>query len=109
MDQALAVFEGAQLVGGGDADVGVRADAEAAALGEEVRHVEQAVAEIGLGDRAEADDGLGLRDARAFAGVGVGGVDEAPVLIDLDRVHQQVDRPAAVRGEAVLDLARLLG
>ena len=39
----------------------------------------------------------------------MGGVDQAPALVDLDRVEQQFDRPLAVSGEAVLDLARLLG
>src|SRR6185437_6008856 len=108
MDQALAVFEGAQLVCGGEADVGIRADAEAAAVAEEVGHVEQAVAEVGLGDRAEADDRLRPGDARTFVPVGVRGVDEAPVLVDLDGVYQEIDRATAVGGEAVVDLARLL-
>ena len=39
--------------------------------------------------------------------VGVGGVDQAPVFVDLDGIHQKLDRPPAVRGEAILDLAGL--
>ena len=78
------------------------------ALRQEIRHVEQPVTEIGLGDRAEADNGFRLRHARAFARVGVRGMDQAPALAHFDRVHQQIDRALAVRGDAVVDLARLL-
>ena len=53
---------------------------------------------------------LALAMRATFIGVGMGGMDEAPAAcVDLDRVEQQVDRRPAVRGEAVVDLARLLG
>src|SRR3954470_6151455 len=55
--EPLRVFEPPQLLGGGDADERIRADAEASALGEEAAGIEHAIAEIGLGDRAQAGDG----------------------------------------------------
>ena len=61
--QALAVLEAAQLLGERDADVRVRADPERAAGREVGRAVEDAVAEVGLGDRAEPGDRAGARRA----------------------------------------------
>ena len=58
MLQTLAVFELAQFVGDVDQDIGIRADAEAAAgvAGIHVRR-KDAVAEAGFGDRAKPGDG----------------------------------------------------
>src|SRR5215475_14847005 len=43
MDETLAVLQGSELVGSGNTNVGIRADAQAATLSEEGRHVEQPV------------------------------------------------------------------
>ena len=74
-----------QFVGGIDQDIGIQTHPESTTRTDKFRGVENAVAEIGLGDRAEADDGAGLGDARPFAGIGVRGVDEAPA-----RIHRRV-------------------
>ncbi len=66
------------------------------------------VAEVGLGRRAEADPRARLREQVELAVVGVRGVDDRRARAEAARVGEQLDRPAAVLGEAVLDLARLL-
>src|SRR5205085_722187 len=55
--QALRVFELAQLGGGLDLDVGIRADAETTGMFEETPAVKNAIAERSLGQRAQARDG----------------------------------------------------
>ncbi len=107
--QALAVFEQAQLFGGVDQHVAVGADAEPAAGAEMGREREHAVAEVRLGDRAQARD-RGRRGERACLGLGhVGRVHEAPARIDRLVAEQPFDRALARPGEAVRDLLGLLG
>jgi hypothetical protein len=88
MGDTLSVFQRAQLIGQRDTNQGVRADAEAAALGEEVSGGKQPITEIGFGDRAKAYDRSALGHACDLASVGVRRVYEAPVLVDFDGVHQ---------------------
>ena len=107
--QALAVFERAQLLVEGDAHVAVGADGEAAAGGGKARRLEDAVAEIGFGDGAQAGDGAGLRKARALVGRHVRAVDQAPARVDVHVVEQPLHGARAGPGDAVLHLARLLG
>ena len=64
MRQPLRIFELPQFVGDADQHVGIRADAEAAAMLDEQRRGEDAVAEIGFGDRAEPGDRAASRHAR---------------------------------------------
>ena len=52
-----------------DLHIRIRADAEMAALTDEVRRVENTVAEIGLGDRAKARDGAAAASRRVSSGV----------------------------------------
>ena len=54
--EALGVFERPQLFRRRDADERVRADPETAPLGEEAQTIENAVAEVRLGDGAESRD-----------------------------------------------------
>ena len=63
--QALAVLERAQLLAQRDAHVAVRADGEAAAGLQEARRLEDAVAEVGLGDGAQAGHGAGAGERAA--------------------------------------------
>ena len=60
-------------------------------------------------DRAEAGDRAGARHAARLVIGHVGGVDEAPALIDVGVVEQPFDRPRARPGEAVLDFLDLFG
>ena len=109
MRQALALLEQPQLAGGIGRHVAVRADAVATAQGDEGRQREDAVAEIGLGRRTQADDRLPLGN-QGQLGVGqVGAVDQAPALVDLGDLAQQLQRPPAEPLQAVADLLGLLG
>ena len=109
MKKALGIFELAQFVHDSDQHVGIGADAETPAVRGKQRRWKDAVAEIGLGDRAQAGDGAAPGQRHGF-GVGhVGGVDQAPALVDRGMAEQPLDRPRARPGEAVLDLAHLLG
>ena len=108
--QPLRIFELAQLGRDADADIGVGADAEAPAGAEVVRRIEDAVAEIGLGDRTEAGDRAASAPAsRVSPSIHVGRVDEAPVLVDARMVEEPPHRPRARPGDAVLDFLDLLG
>ena len=101
-------LELAQLLERVDADVRVRADAErdralADALGRE-----EAVAEVGLRRRAGADGRAGRGEEVELGAVGVRRVDDGRSLAEAARAREELDRPAAVLGEALLDLLRLL-
>jgi hypothetical protein len=84
-------------------------DAETPAHLQEARHIEHAVAEIGLRDRAEAGGDPASRHQIDLVRQGMGGVDQAPALIGVHRIEQEFDRTTAVARHAVLDLAQLLG
>ena len=74
------------------------------------RRVEDAVAEIGLGFRAEPGDRARRGPALRFPpSVMCVAWMSAPALVDRQRVQQIFDRRAAAPGEAVLDFAGLLG
>eukprot|EP01036_Dinobryon_divergens_P017504 gene17504-23776_t len=58
--------------------IAVAADADAAA-GPEIGHgIEEAVAEVAFGSRAQAGDDAGTRQALRFDDLGMGGVQQAP-------------------------------
>ncbi|KAG1602629.1 hypothetical protein G6F46_013873 [Rhizopus delemar] len=73
--QALAVFEQAQLFSRVDQHIGIGTDAEATAFASERLHREQAIAQVGLGDRAQAGHGLADYDGCALV---IGDVATAP-------------------------------
>ncbi|MCW0461962.1 hypothetical protein NB717_003030 [Xanthomonas sacchari] len=107
--QALAVLEQAQFLGRIDQHVGVRPHAEAAAGAQEVLHREQAVAEVGLGDRAQPDHRATGGDALHFRGVDMGGVHQAPARIHRRVRQQPLHRALPAPGQAGVDFAGLLG
>jgi len=109
MGKALRIFELAQFVGQADQHIGIGADTEAAAMLPEQGRGKRAVTEIGLGDRAKAGNGAALGHADRF-GIGhMGGVDQAPALVDIGIGQQEFDRTRAGPGETVLDLLNLFG
>ena len=65
--EPLGIFELPQLGRGADHDVGVGADAEAPVRAEIGGRIEDAVAEIGLGDRAQAGDRAAARQVARLA------------------------------------------
>ncbi|MCY1311773.1 hypothetical protein D9M70_621210 [compost metagenome] len=81
----------------------VGADAHAPALGEEVHRRENAVAEVGFGGQAQAGDSAAFGHRRDFFRVGVGRVDQAPALIDVDILVQPLQRTSAAPAQAVVD------
>ena len=107
--QALGVFQLPQLGGGVDLDIAVGADPEPPPGGEITRAVENAVAERGLGQRAKPDHRTRCRQRADFLLGRVGRVDDAPACIEAGIVDEPLHRPAAERGDAVLDFSRLLG
>ena len=106
--EALAVLEPARLLEHRDAGVGVAAQAEAGAGGGDGGERRQAVAEVGLGQRADADVAAGGDEALEVRRVGVGAVDGGERVVDLQLVEQQGHRPLAVGRLAVGDLLALL-
>ena len=68
----------------------------------------EAVAEVRLGRRADADPRARLGEQVELARVGVRRVDDRRVRAEAAGLREQLDRPQAVLGEALLDLARLL-
>ena len=78
--EPLRIFELAQFVRHADQHVGIRAYAEAPAFRGEPPPGKSAVAEIGLGDRAEAGNCACLRHLLGLGLGHVGGVDQAPAL-----------------------------
>ena len=74
----------------------------------DARGREEAVGEVGLGRRASADRRAALAQQVQLGAVGVRRVDDGRVRPEAAGAVEQLDRPAAVLGEALLDLARLL-
>ncbi len=71
--------------------------------------IEYAIAEIGLGLRAQAGDRARAGERRGFGRRHVGGMDEAPATIDRLVRQQPLDRTLAAPGEAVGDFLGLFG
>ena len=91
-----------------DHGVRVRADADVDAALEDALRREIAVAEVGLGRWARADRGARRGHQVELAVGGVRGVDDRRPLGEQAGVGQELDRSAAVLGQALLDLAPLL-
>ncbi|MNI50147.1 hypothetical protein D3C73_1047920 [compost metagenome] len=87
----------------------VGTDAHAAALGEEIHRRENPVAQVGFGGQAQAGDGATAGHQRDLFRVGVGGVNQAPALIDLDVLIQPLQGATAAPVQAVIDFLLLLG
>ncbi len=101
-------LELAELLERVDADVRVGADAERDPTGEDALDGQEAVAEIGLGRRARADPSARPRGEIELAAVGVGRVHDRGSLAQATGAVEELDRPDAVLGDALLDLAGLL-
>src|SRR5262249_19532702 len=101
-------LELAQLLERVDADVRVRADADADAARADALDWEEPVPEIRLGRRARADARAGAREQVELVAVRVGRVDDGRALGEAAGSLEQLDRPDAVLGQALVDLPRLL-
>ena len=101
-------FQLAQLLERVDANVRVRADAERNPAMLDPRRREEAVGEIGLGRRTGADCRAALREQVELGTVGMRRVHDGDVRPEAAGALEELDRPAAVLGEALLDLPRLL-
>ena len=71
------------------------------------RDGQEAVAEVRLGRRADADARSCRREQVELAAVGVGRVDDGRARAEAALAIEQLDRPEAVLGEAFVDLPRL--
>ncbi|MGY4349918.1 hypothetical protein ACVWXM_006411 [Bradyrhizobium sp. GM7.3] len=109
MLEPLAIFELTQLVGDADEHIGIRADPKGTAGTDEFASRENAVAKACLGDRAEAGDRAGPSEGADFLVRGVGGVNEAPALIDGCVLQQPLHRTSSGPRQAILDFLHLLG
>ncbi|MNP47641.1 hypothetical protein D3C76_1417060 [compost metagenome] len=87
----------------------VGANPQATALGQVVHRREDAVAEVGFGGQAQAGDCATAGHQLDFIGLGMGGVDQAPALVDFGVFVQPLQRTAAAPGQAVVDFLLLLG
>ncbi len=107
--EPLTVFEQAQFLGGVDENVGVAPDAETAAAFDEARGGKQSIAQVGLGNRAKADNRQTVRQPIGLGIAQVRRVDQAPARIDIGVVQQPFDRATPTPGDAVIDFTQLLG
>uniref|UniRef100_A0A0S6YZH3 Uncharacterized protein n=1 Tax=Mizugakiibacter sediminis TaxID=1475481 RepID=A0A0S6YZH3_9GAMM len=87
----------------------VGADAEPAAGVEIFAETEQAVAEVGLGGRAQPGDRAGGGQAARLLLGHVRGVHETPARIHLRVIEQPLHRPRVAHRQRVLHFAELLG
>ena len=101
-------LELAQLLERVDPHVRVRADADPDAALQEPLDRHEAVAEVRLGRRADADARAGLGEQVELVPVRVRGVDDRRARAEAAARVEQLDRAQPVLGEALLDLARLL-
>ena len=76
--QALAVFQPAQLFNHAQRHMTVRADAQAAALGQVIHRREKSIPQIGFRGQAQPGYGLTVSHPRYFSRIGMGGVHQAP-------------------------------
>src|SRR6185437_5159075 len=97
-----------QLLERVDAHVRVRADAESDSAVEEPLDREEAVAEVRLGRRADADARAGGREQVELVSVGVRCMHDGRARAETAADVEQLDRAQPVLGKALLDLARLL-
>ena len=107
--QALAVFEQAQLLAPVARRLAVGADRDRHAGGEPAGQVREAVAEVGLGARAQDDAGAARGDGGDLLRRRVRRVDELPARVEASFANEPFDRPSAGRADALVDLAGLLG
>lgn len=107
--QTLRPFEHAQLIGEADAEIGIAADTEPAAGFEKSRRIEDAIAKIGLGDRAETYHRTARGKPTEFVHRRLGTMDRAPAAVDLHLVEQPGDWPGAVVGQDLLNFRLLFG
>ena len=101
-------LELAKLLERVDADVRVGADRDRDTPLEQRRAGGEAVSEIGLGRRAEADRAAVRGEEVELGVVRVGAVHDRRPLAEAAAAREQLDRPQPVLGEALLDLAWLL-
>ena len=76
--QSLAVFQQPKFLRRVERDLAVRTDAERTAVLQETRRVENTVAQVGFGRRAQPGHGAGPGQRHRLAGCHMGGVDQAP-------------------------------
>ena len=101
-------LELAELLERVDAHVRVRADADRDAASADALGRKEAVAEVGLGRRARADRRRRSGEEIELGAVRVRRMDDRRALREAAGAGEQLDRAAAVLGEALLDLFRLL-
>jgi hypothetical protein len=86
-----------------DADVTVAADPQIPARGQVIDRPKDAVAEIGLRGRAEADDRARRGEAPRLSGSHVRRMHDAPLRVDPGVLQQPFDRARAAPGDAIVD------
>src|SRR5213079_1692801 len=90
-----------------DANVRVRADADADTALAKPLDGSEAVAEVRLGGGAQADAGLRLGEQVELGVARLGGVDDGRARTEAAGGRKQLDRPEAVLGEAFVHLTLL--
>src|SRR5205807_8222559 len=101
-------LELAELLERVDSHVGVGADTDADAALADPLDGREAVAEVRLGRRADADPRARLGDEVELAVARVRRVDDRRARGEAAGARQELDRPYAVLGQALVDLPRLL-
>src|SRR5688572_6036329 len=97
-----------EFLEGIDAHVRVGADADGNAARPHPLGGKEAVAEVSLRGRARADRRAVGRDEVELGPAGVGRMDDRRPLALAAPLREELDRPAAVLGKALLDFFRLL-
>ena len=105
----MPVFKQPQFVGRADRYLTVGADSESAVERYPFGSGEQAIAQIGLGGRAQDHGGLTGGQCAALGIVHMGSVNQIPAGVNVCLVQQMPDRGGAAPGQAGFDFRPLLG
>ena len=106
--QALAVLQHHQFLGRIHAGMAVGAHAPGTAMRLPQRHVEDAVAQVGLGGGADAGHRAGARRIRILLRRHVRGMHQAPAGVHAGMLQQPLHGALAAPGQAVVHLLGLL-
>ena len=106
--QALDIFKPAQFLDRADGYVAVRSDTEPAFAAHVETQREDAVAQIGFGGRADTRHRTAVGHHPGFHPVDVGGMDQAPALVDIEVGVEPGHRTQVRPRLAVFDFLGLL-
>ena len=108
-NESLPVFQPAQFLDRRHRDVGVRSDADTAAVRDEITKREHAIAQVGLRGRAQRHHRLAGSDAGQLRRLHMRRMHQRPCLVHGGIGQQPFDGARAARGNALFNFGGLFG